>query len=173
VIGSDETIKEIYNLDITVDDYADSLKALSKSKIAFVPHVIVGLHHGKLKGDLNALKMIGRHEPSALVVIAFMPIHGTEMTKTKPPKPVDIAKVTATARLMFPRTPLVLGCMRPKGKHRTETDVLAIKAGVNAVAFPAEEAINYAERQGYETVFSSLCCSQIYQDVLLLGTSNK
>jgi uncharacterized radical SAM superfamily protein len=172
VIGSDETIKEIYSLDITVDDYADSLKALNQSKIAFVPHVIVGLHHGRLKGELDALKMIRHYEPSAIVVIAFMPIHGTEMAKTKPPKPADIAKVTATARMMFPQTPLVLGCMRPKGRHRTETDILAIKAGVNAIAFPAEEAIDYAERQGYETVFSSLCCSQIYQDVLLFKTSD-
>jgi uncharacterized radical SAM superfamily protein len=35
--------------------------------------------------------------------------------------------------------------MRPKGKHRAETDTLAIKAGVDAIAFPAEEAIEYAE----------------------------
>jgi len=87
------------------------------------------------------------------------------METVEPPKPVDIAKVIAAARLMFPQTPLVLGCMRPKGKHRVETDILAIKAGVNAVAFPAEEAIKFAENQGYNISFSSFCCSQIYLDV--------
>jgi hypothetical protein len=164
IIGSDETIKEIYNLNITVKDYENSLEALHKTGIVFVPHVIVGLHYGKLKGELKALEMISNYEPSALVVIAFMPIHGTEMVNVTPPKPMDIAKVIATARLMFPQTPLVLGCMRPKGKHRAETDVLALKAGVNAIAFPSEEVIKIAEDQEYCLSFSPFCCSQIYTD---------
>jgi len=108
--------------------------------------------------------MISSVKPSTLFVIAFMPIHGTAMAKVKPPEPADIAKVTATARLMFPRTPLVLGCMRPNGKHRAETDVLALKAGVDAIAFPSEEAVKHAENQGYAMSFSSYCCAQIYMD---------
>jgi hypothetical protein len=167
VIGSDETIKEIYNLKTSVKDCEESLRALHEAKIVFVPHVVVGLHYGKLKGELHALQMISKYEPSALVVIAFMPIHGTLMEDVEPPKPLDIARVIMMARLSFAQTPLVLGCMRPKGKHRVETDVLAIKAGVNAIAFPAEEAIKFAKNQGYETVFSSLCCSQIYSDITL------
>ena len=162
IIGSDETIKEIYRLDLTVKAYEDSLRALHEAGIPFVPHVIVGLHYGKLKGELYALQMISRYRPSALVIIAFMPIHGTEMEEVEPPKPVDIVKVLATARLMFPQTPLALGCMRPKGRHRMKTDVLAIKAGVNAIAFPTEEAIKFAEKQQYETTFSTACCSQVY-----------
>jgi len=167
VIGSDETINEVYNLKTSVKDYDNSLKALHETNIVFVPHVIVGLHYGKLKGELHALHIISKYEPSALVVIAFMPIHGTSMENVSPPKPLDIARVIIIARKLFPQTPLVLGCMRPKGKHRTETDVYAIKAGVNAIAFPAEEAIKFAKHQGYEIVFSSLCCSQIYSDITL------
>ncbi len=165
VIGSDETIRGIYRLNVTVKAYEDSLKALHEAGVAFVPHVIVGLHYGKLKGELHALKIISKYQPSALVIIAFMPIHGTEMEKVTPPKPIEIAKVIATARLMFPETPLALGCMRPKGKHRMETDILALKAGVNAIAFPTEEAIRFAEKQGYTTTFSSLCCSQIFTEM--------
>jgi uncharacterized radical SAM superfamily protein len=164
IIGSNETIKEVYNLNVTVEDYENSLKAFHKARLNFVPHVIVGLHNGKLRGELHALKMIARYKPSALIIIAFMPIHGTTMAEVKPPQPTDIAKVTATARLMFPETPLALGCMRPKGKHRAETDILALKAGANAIAFPSEKAIKYAENQGYQLSFSSYCCSQIYMD---------
>jgi uncharacterized radical SAM superfamily protein len=164
IIGSNETIKEIYNLNVSVKDYRNSLKALHEASLFFVPHVIVGIHYGKLKGEFEALKMISKYKPSALVVIAFMPIHGTEMAGTEPPKPLDIAKVIMAARLMFPETPLVLGCMRPKGKHRVETDVLAIKAGVDAIAFPAEESVKHAESQGYSVSFSPFCCSQIYAD---------
>jgi uncharacterized radical SAM superfamily protein len=164
VIGSDETIKKIGNPHVTVKDYATSLNALQKAGLNLVPHVIVGLDDGKLKGELDALKMIASTKPSAVVVIAFMPIRGTAMAKVKPPTPADIARVTAAARLMFTRTPLVLGCVRPKGRHRAETDVLALKAGVDAIAFPSEEAVKYAEKQGYALSFSSYCCAQIYKD---------
>jgi uncharacterized radical SAM superfamily protein len=166
MIGSDETINEIYKLNVTVKDYENSLQALHEADIAFVPHVIVGLHYGKLKGELHALEMVSKYEPSAVVVIAFMPIRGTEMSNVKPPEPLDIAKVIAAARLMLPTTPIVLGCMRPKGKHRARTDVLAIKAGVNAIAFPTEDAVRFAESQGCVAVFSSLCCAQICLDIV-------
>jgi uncharacterized radical SAM superfamily protein len=164
ILGADETIREIYNLDLTVESYENALKALSQAGLSLVPHVIVGLHYGKLRGEFNALQMILRYKPSALVIIAFIPIHGTVMANVEPPKPLDIARVLAVARTMFPQTPIALGCMRPKGMHRAETDVLAIKAGVDAIAFPAEEAIKFAESQGFEMVFSSYCCSQIYAD---------
>jgi hypothetical protein len=137
---------------------------MKKAGLNTVPHVIVGLHDGQLKGELAALKTIASAGPSALVVIAFMPIHGTAMAKVRPPQPTDIAKVTATARLMFPETPLVLGCVRPKGKHRAETDILALNAGADGIAFPSEEAIEYAKQHGYTTSFSSHCCAQIYVD---------
>jgi uncharacterized radical SAM superfamily protein len=173
IIGSDGTIRKIYNLNITVKDFANSLKALQKAGLNFVPHVVVGLHGGKLKGEFNALKIIASVKPSAVVVIAFMPIHGTTMAKVKPPQPADIAKVTATARLMFPQTPLALGCMRPKGKHRSEIDVLALKAGVDAIAFPSQQAVKYAENKGYVFSFSSHCCSQIYSDTNLFEELSK
>jgi hypothetical protein len=164
IIGSDETIKHICNLNVTVKDYANSLNALKEAGINFVPHVIVGLHDGELNGEFHALKILASHKPSAIVIIAFMPIRGTPMAEVKPPHPTGIARVVAAARVMFPETPLVLGCMRPKGKHRAETDILALKAGANAIAFPTEEAVKYAESQGYETSFSPYCCAQIYMD---------
>jgi len=167
VIGSDETIREVYQLKVNVEDYDKSLAALHESGIPLVPHVLVGLHYGKLKGEIQALKIISKYAPSAVIVIAFMPIHGTPMEKVNPPVPEDVAKVLVTARLMMPLTPIVLGCMRPKGEHKAKTDALAVKAGVNAIAFPAEEAIQLAESMGLEMTFSSLCCSQIFEDIKL------
>jgi uncharacterized radical SAM superfamily protein len=127
--------------------------------------VLVGLHYGKLKGEFKAMEMISKYSPSAVIIIALMPIHGTTMEKATPPKPADIARVIVAARLKLPKIPLVLGCMRPKGKHKTETDVQAVKAGVNAIAFPAEQAVKLAESMHIETSFSSLCCSQIFDDL--------
>jgi uncharacterized radical SAM superfamily protein len=164
IIGDDETIQQICHLNQTAQAYQNSLEALQDAGLRFVPHVIVGLQNGKLKGEFQALKMIANVNPSAIVVIAFMPIRGTEMETVQPPAPIDVARVVTAARLMFPTTPLALGCMRPKGKLREEIDCLALKAGVDAIAFPSEEAIRYAEEQGYETSFSPYCCSQIYAD---------
>ncbi|HMK95440.1 MAG TPA: radical SAM protein [Candidatus Limnocylindrales bacterium] len=164
VIGSFETTKKVLNLDFVLQDFLDALKALEKSGLNFVPHVLVGLDEGKLKGEFDALKIIAEVKPAALVLIAFMPIHGTAMERTKPPTPESIAKVASVARLMFPETPLMLGCMRPKGASRPETDVLALKAGVDAIAFPSEEAVKFAESRGWKTSFSSCCCAQMYFD---------
>ncbi len=165
IVGSDETVKEIYNLNVTVEDYEKSLQRLREADIATVPHVLVGLHYGKLKGELNALRIIAKNKPAAVILIAFMPIHGTDMEMIEPPTPLEIGKILVAARLMMPSTPIVLGCMRPKGVHRAKTDVLAVKSGVNAIAFPAEEAIKLSESLGYTLSFSSLCCSQIFDDL--------
>jgi lipoyl synthase len=171
VIGSQETINKVYNLDVTVSDYAKSLKALNSAGLSFVPHVLVGLNNGILDGELEALKMIQATWPSAIVIIAFMPIRGTEMEQVAPPKPADIARVAACARKMFPQTPIVLGCMRPKGKARVETDILALKAGVDGIAFPSQEAVKYAQEQGLGVCFSSYCCAQIYLDFAVRSAS--
>lgn len=164
IIGSDETIREVCCLDVSVEDYDRSLRAFHESGIPFVPHVLVGLHYGELKGELEALKMISGYSPSAVITIAFMPIRGTPMEKVIPPEPEDIARILVSARLLMPKTPLVLGCMRPKGEHRINTDMLAVRAGVNGIAFPVEEAILLAESMNLEISFSSLCCSQIFED---------
>jgi uncharacterized radical SAM superfamily protein len=164
IIGSNETIHEVYHLDVSVEDFDRSLRAFHESGIPFVPHVLGGLHYGRLKGELGALKMISKYSPSAVIIIAFMPIHGTPMEKVSPPEPEDIVRILVSARLLMPETPLVLGCMRPKGEHRRRTDTLAVGAGVNAIAFPAEEAIRLAESLNLEISFSSLCCSQIFVD---------
>lgn len=165
IIGSQETISKVYNLNLKIKDYADSLLVLQNSGLLFVPHVIVGLNDGKLDGELEALQMISATKPAAVVIIAFMPIHGTEMAQVKPPQPLDIAKVAASARTMFPKTPLVLGCMRPKGNLRADTDILALKAGVDAMAFPSEAAIDFVKDQGLAVSFSSYCCAQVFVDI--------
>ena len=80
-------------------------------------------------------------------------------------KPEDITKIFIIARHMLPKTPLILGCMRPLGEHRVKTDMLAVQSGINAIAFPDEKAINFALSSGLKVSFSHLCCSQVYEDL--------
>jgi uncharacterized radical SAM superfamily protein len=167
VIGSQVTINNVYKLNVTVNDYAKSLGALQNTGLSFVPHVVVGLNGGKLDGEYAALQMISQANPSAVVIIAFTPLLGTEMAKIEPPQPLDIARVAATARVMFPKTPIALGCMRPKGKLRAVIDELALKSGVDAIAFPSQTVINFAKTQGWATSFSPYCCAKISTDLNL------
>ncbi len=161
VIGSNQTIREVMQLDVTVEDYRRSLENINKAGLALVPHIIVGLQFGRLKGEIKALEMISRYDPAAVVLIALMPLKGTPMEKVKPPTPEDIARMLILARLALPVTPLALGCMRPLGAHRVKTDVFAVMAGINGIAFPSKEAIALAKSLGLQTKFSQVCCSQI------------
>ncbi|MBS7604946.1 MAG: radical SAM protein [Candidatus Bathyarchaeia archaeon] len=174
IIGSNETIREIYHLNCGVEKYAETLEALKRAGIPFTPHILVGLHHGAIKGEFEALKMIAKYDPSALILIIFFPIRGTKMEFVKPPPPEAAIEILLRARSMMPRVPIALGCARPKGKHRVETDLLAIEAGVNAIAFPSLEAIEKAKSLGLRMRFSQVCCSQIYRDAVPEGSnSNK
>jgi len=166
VIGDDDTIHEIYRLNARVADYEQSLANLSNAGIPIVPHVLVGLHYGELKGELQALEMIQKYKPSALIIISFMPIHGTEMEKIAPPRVIDVGKIMLIARLIMPKTPLVLGCMRAKDGHKNASEKLALRAGVNAMAFPSDATIKLAAQMGCQVSFSSTCCSQIYADII-------
>lgn len=172
IIGSEETIREIYNLDASLDHYAKSLDALKKSGIPFTPHVLIGLHYGTIKGEIRALDLISRYNPSALILIIFFPIKGTPMEFIKPPSPESVIEILVQARLMMPHVPIALGCARPKGKYRLITDLLAVEAGINAIAFPSPEAIFRAEKLGLSIRFSQVCCSQIYKDILQLADGN-
>lgn len=165
IIGSDDTIREIYKLDASTKAYEQTLGALRDSAVPFTPHVLVGLHRGNLKGEVDALRLIAKYQPSALILIAFFPVKGTAMEGVQPPSPEAITSILVKARLMMPNVPIALGCARPKGKHRVRTDTLAIDAGVNAIAFPSVEAIRRAEALGLETSFSTLCCSMLYRDI--------
>ena len=169
ILGSEETAKEVYHVDATTKDYRQSLRALKSSGIPFTPHVLVGLHYGELRGELNALRMIAEFQPSALMLIVFFPIRGTRMENVKPPSPKTVADVLVKARSIMPKVPIALGCARPKGKLRSDIDVLAVEAGVNAIAFPTVEAVNAAENLGLDVKFSSLCCSLVYEDAVLVN----
>ena len=166
VIGSDETIREVYNLKgITVQDYERSLDALYHSGVPVIPHVLLGLHHGKIGGEYRALDMISRYSPSVLVIIVLRPIRGTPMEAVSPPSPREVAQFIVVARRTLKQTPLILGCVRPLGRHKVETDRLAVLAGVNGVVFPSAEALKTAKSLGLETSFSGYCCAHALLDM--------
>jgi uncharacterized radical SAM superfamily protein len=165
IIGSEDTSREIYHLNVKLDRYAETLGALKRAGVPFTPHVLIGLHYGNIRGELEALNIISNYDPPALIFIIFFPIKGTRMEHVKPPPPEDAIKILVRARFLMPNTPIVLGCARPKGSYRGKVDTLAVEAGVNAIAFPSLEAIEKAVEMGLKMTFSQVCCSQIHRDI--------
>ena len=161
IIGSDETLRQIYHLDKSVDIFDESMTHLEDFGVPYMPHIIAGLHYGELIGEAKAIKMIAKHNPNSVVVVAFMPLDHTPMKDVTPASPMDIARVILATRLAIPKKPLILGCARPLGAHRRETDRLAIDAGVNGIAYPSDEGYEYAEGKGFEISFADQCCSLI------------
>lgn len=157
-VGDDETIAAVYNLPVKVEDYLFSYRCLQKY-ISVVPHICIGLNGGQIKGEYEALRLLRQEAVEAISMIIFRPTKGTAFSECKPPHPEEVARFIATARLMFPRTPLYLGCMRPGGSYREAVDTLALRAGVNKIVLPAPPARFQAAELGLEISLSEECCS--------------
>ncbi|MBI5001307.1 MAG: hypothetical protein HZB92_07275 [Euryarchaeota archaeon] len=121
---------------------------------------MVGLNYGKIKGEYNAIKIIERYDPEAVVVVSLMPLSGTPMCDVAPPAPEEIAGIIATARLSMPEVPISLGCARDR--RDSKIDVLAVDCGVNRMAIPSEEAIKRAHHYGLNIEWQGTCCSVLF-----------
>ncbi len=164
IIGDNDTIREVYKLpQRKVEDYERSLELLKSAGLRIVPHVIIGLHYGRIKGEVKALEMIARNDPSALVLVVVMPYYGkAKFQLLPPPSAEESAKVVLESRLMMPTTPIMIGCARPAGEERTRFDIYSVLAGVNGIAFPAEGVVTYSREIGLEPVLSPSCCSTVF-----------
>lgn len=166
VVGSDDTIREVLHLNRSVEDYARSLELLEEHGIPSAPHVVVGLHKGRLKGEGNVLKIISERNVAVIVVVVLMPLEGTPMEKYPPPSVKDVLRVILATRLANPTTPLLLGCARPRGRYKAALDVLAVRAGVNGVAYPSVEGYRAAVKRKLSVRFHDECCSLLWKEVL-------
>jgi len=158
VLWSEELLQKVYHLDVGFEKIIETMDAITKAGLDFIPHVVVGLMYGKIDGELKALEMIARYKPKLCVIVALMDLEGTKMIDVPPPSPEEIAKIIATARLMMPETEISLGCARPR-QTQPEIDVLAVLAGVNRMAIPTEQGLRKAKELGINVQMVKTCCS--------------
>jgi hypothetical protein len=158
IIGHRDTIRDVYHLDSDPEDYENSLAWLEKYNVPTIPHIILGLHFGKMLGEEPALEMIARHPPKVLVLVVLMPLTGTPMMAVTPPSLEEIGVFFEKSRKALPSTPVMLGCARPLGPLKVEIDKLAIDAGLNGIAYPANGVVEYARQNGLQPKFINACC---------------
>lgn len=156
-VGDDDTIREVYGLDKTVEDYVRAYSSL-REKVKVLPHVCIGLRGGRISGEYKALELLRELGADGLVFIVFAPTDGTLYADKKPPALEEVTRILCRARLDFPTVPIHLGCMRPKGRYRAELDQLALRCGVNKIVQPTPHTITLAGELGLEIKRGEECC---------------
>ena len=157
-VGDDETIREVYGLDKTVQDYIDTYELL-REYTRVVPHLTIGLKGGEISGEYGALRILSRFEIERLVLLVLIPTPGTRYADRQPPPVEIVTDIVAEARLSFPQASINLGCMRPHGPYRAQVDVMAVRCGLNKIVSPAREAVKQAEALGLRIIRGRECCA--------------
>ncbi len=158
VIGDAATIEQVYKLERPVDDFEETLAALCTTSMEVTPHIVIGLHYGRILGEPRALDIVSRHAVTALVLVVIMPFYakpGTFVT----PDTADVGRIFGAARERLPDKQVLLGCARPPGMHKRITDAYAIMAGLDGIAFPADGAVSVAHTIGRPFEQAHACCS--------------
>ncbi|MDQ7783864.1 MAG: hypothetical protein RDU20_13355 [Desulfomonilaceae bacterium] len=159
VIGDETTAREVYHLDEGTAAIRRTMDSLAAAGLEIVPHILYGLYFGRPRGETAALEMLKDYPLRKYVVVVLMPTKGTPMADASLPRPEEAARFIAHARLQLPDLHASLGCAKPRGHYRRDLDVLAVRAGVNALALPSERALQEAQHRGLEIVHRETCCS--------------
>jgi lipoyl synthase len=159
VIGAQETIRDVYHLDRPVADFEATLSALTATTMEVVPHIVIGLHYGRLLGEENALNIISRYPIAALILVIVSPIYAPSDRPFATVGTGDVARIFVAARHLIQHSPVQLGCIRPAGRHKLTTDAYAVMAGFDGIAYPADGIVALARAIGRPVEQEHACCS--------------
>jgi uncharacterized radical SAM superfamily protein len=157
VVGDDSTIKEVYKLDKSSDDFIESYCALRREVNTF-PHITIGLHGGKVKGEYNAIDLLSGLKTQAIVLNVLIPTKGTEYENLDPPSLSDVKDVVSYAKKKMNGKGVYLGCMRPGGLYREKLDAFCIKSEIDRIVMPAKSARVLAKNMDLVINESKECC---------------
>lgn len=161
LIGDMDTIHEVYHLPLTPQDYQDSLHTACTAGLKAVPHIVIGLHYGQIRGEYKALHMVAQEGAECLILVVLNPLQSTPMRAVTPPPLEAIADIFKVARKLLPQIPIALGCARPPGIYSRAVERLAVEAGFQVIAYPARETVDYVQSLGYQITYQETCCCMI------------
>jgi hypothetical protein len=161
VMGDGDTIREVYHLDKRVEDYEDALWMLKEMGHRLAPHIVIGHHFGKIRGEWKALEMVTKVGVETIVLVVIKPLYPFMKKKFEIPKPEEASRISAIARILNPTIPIRMGCIRPAHPWKAKMEKGFIDSGINTIAYPLQGTIDYAKEIGLETKFVEICCSLI------------
>jgi uncharacterized radical SAM superfamily protein len=159
IICDNEIIKNVLNLNKTCKDYAKSLALFKKYNLKNVfPHICLGLNKGIIKNEFKALKLLKNYNPDLIVIILFTPTKSTVFEKINTVPLNLVQRFFSLVRLMFPKTELSLGCMRPRRKIKNEIDLAALQSGFNRIVIPSKILEKYLKKKNITIKKYHGCC---------------
>ncbi len=155
-IPSTPTIRDVFGLDATTEDYVATYHRLRKVGMHVAPHIAI--YDGTEDRLLEPLARAPH--PETIVIIVFSPTRDTPMAEVIPPSAEMVGSVIERVRASFPTTEIALGCMRPRAQGlRTETEVAVLDAGVTRIVLPSRQTLAVARARGYTVVRLEACCA--------------
>lgn len=171
IIGALDTLRQVYHLKQLTRVEA-SLAALTEAGLRVVPHIVAGLHFGRLLGEWAALELVRKYAPAALVLVVAMPHFAAKTRHFISPDPHQVGRLFFDARRLLPSTPVLLGCARPPGNCKAILDLYAVWAGFAGIAYPSEPSLELARGMGRAVRVNETCCSMT-TDVLISRNATK
>jgi len=161
VIGDEDTIHEVYHLNKRVEDYEETLWMLKELGHRLASHIIIGHHFGEIRGEWKALEIVTRVGVDTVVLVILKNLLADEKNHLRVPRPEEISKISAIARLLNADIPIRMGCIRPAHPWKAAMERGAIDSGINTIAYPLQGTIEYAKEIGLNTKFIEMCCSLV------------
>ena len=155
--GSDAVIRDVFKLPYSAREFQELFVSYSKHFVT-VPHVCIGLNRGQNSGEENTIDFLSGLQLDQAVFIIFRPTPGTEFADASPPEPARVIEVLKYARRKL-NCELLLGCMRPAGKYRSQIDILSWLHGVRKIVQPDHGLLNTLKDHGITINEYSNCCA--------------
>jgi uncharacterized radical SAM superfamily protein len=148
VVQDPRVITEVLHLEASPDHYRRTLELLEPSG-RLVPHILVGLQSER--GEVASLELVASLKIGALVVLGLMD-SGTSGGVSSQRLVRFISRAVSEVE-----APVVLGCMRPRG--RWEDEKAAIEAGAAGIVNPSRRTAEWADHNGLEVHPIEACCA--------------
>jgi len=140
-------IRSRMNLDRVPEDYAGAFRALCLAAPGrVVPHVLLGV--GREENELEAVRQACQEDISCLILLSLVGENVEDW---------DGRLIRAVKEGAGRGRPVVLGCMRPRG--RPDVEMAALRAGAEGIASPSSAIIRLIEEEGWAVREHRLCCA--------------
>jgi uncharacterized radical SAM superfamily protein len=151
ILQDRRAIADVLHLDASPNAYRQTMELLAPSG-RLVPHTLVGLQSEL--GEAESLDLIASFEVRALIVLGLVPAPGAPFDRA-----ASSERVTSFIRRAVNKVnaPVLLGCMRPRGRWEDEKE--AIEAGASGVVNPSPRTAEWAEQSGLEVRRVDACCA--------------
>jgi len=154
MIGSAETVRRVYGIDKTLQDYERCLSTSIRIGLNAVPHIVLGLDGGKFVGEYLALGIVTALKPKTLVIVVLA---GHAL-----PDIEECIRFMSDARNANPEMKITLGCARPAGEYSVRLEKTAVDVGFSAIAYPTVDTIRYIKEYELDVQFRDVCCGFLY-----------